>query len=94
MVTKNTQPPNRITRGFYVIATINSCYYYPYGISKDQRITLAFGEKMKCFYFFLSSSFCCKIITILLSLNPQSQKGQVQMQILHFIYCPKLLNKE
>lgn len=52
MVTKNTQPPNRITRGFYVIATINSCYYYPYGISKDQRITLAFGEKMKCFYFF------------------------------------------
>lgn len=49
MVTKNAQPPDRITitRGFYIIVTINGCYYYPYSISKSQHITLAFGENDK-----------------------------------------------
>lgn len=97
MVTKNAQPPNRvtITRGFYVIVTINSCYYYHYGISKDQQITLVFGEKIKCFFLkknFFSSA--CKIINILLSPNLPCQEGHVGVWISHFIYCPKLLNKE
>lgn len=36
MVTRNTQPPRRITitRGVYIMVAINSCYYYRYGISK------------------------------------------------------------
>lgn len=53
MVTENSHPPNRIsiTRGFYIIVTINSCYYYPYVISKSQHITLAFGEKDGVFLF-------------------------------------------
>lgn len=61
MVTKNAQPPNRvtITRGFYVIVTINSCYYYHYGISKDQQITLVFGEKIKCFFLKKKFFFFC-----------------------------------
>lgn len=79
MVTKNIQHPNRIaiTRGFYIIAVINTVPHYHYGISEDQRITLAVGEKIKCFYsFFIILLLPAKSLIFCFLPNPNPRKDK------------------